>query len=720
MRSPRCKAWGIGSLACCRRTALRWGSATTCRPSATPFVGRASALTGVRERLGAARLVTLVGIGGIGKTRLALRLAARAVDEMPDGAWWVDLGPNDDPSRVAASIAQALGCRIDPKASARQALVDHLRSRRLLLVLDNCEHVLEAAAREIEALLDAAPGLLVLTTSREALGLPGETVMPVRPLETPTAQSPLAAMDGFESVRLFLQAAVQAHPDFVLDDANAADIAAICREVDGLPLAVELAAAQMQVLAPHQLLQVLRERFEVLGGPRRALPRQQTLRTIINWSWQNLGPMEQGLLCAVAGCAGGGDLDAVVGLADPRSSTAEAVCGLARLADLSLITVVHGATAARYRVLETVSQFVVEKLTDCGELAALRDRHLAHFCRRTTGWGCDWGGPHDARALADADLNHENVARAIDWALSRHQWQDAATLTAHLFPWWTARTGAALGLEQTDAVLAIAPADAGGEALADLCGQASAQALRRGDIVRARAYATHLLGIAARDGNHTKQLDARIQLARCDDREGHSTLARQALEAVVADARSQALPVVLGDALNVLGLVQWTGGDLPGARLTFSESALLGRGLGRRYDAVIDTLNLAGIELECGDARAARQWLSAVAGERASTNHRYVDQMWLDLAAWLAAVEADWARTVRGIRLAERLAASLHHGRSPHWVGLRERCLAQARAALGAAGFEAAWAQGDAVSLQAALAQADAWLSRGDTTGHDE
>ena len=391
----------------------------------TPFVGRASALTAARERLEASRLVTLVGIGGIGKTRLALRLAARAVDEMPDGAWWVDLGPNDDPSRVGASIAQALGCRIDPKASARQALVDHLRSRRLLLVLDNCEHVLEAAAREIEALLDAAPGLLVLTTSREALGIPGETVMPVRPLETPTAQSSLAAMDGFESVRLFLQAAVQAHPDFVLDDANAADIAAICREVDGLPLAVELAAAQMQVLAPQQLLQVLRERFEVLGGPRRALPRQQTLRTIINWSWQNLGPMEQGLLSAVAGCAGGGDLDAVVGLADPRSSTAEAVSGLARLADLSLITVVHGATAARYRVLETVSQFVVEKLTDCGELAALRDRHLAHFCRRTTGWGSDWGGPHDARALADADLNHENVARAIDWALSRHRWQAA-------------------------------------------------------------------------------------------------------------------------------------------------------------------------------------------------------------------------------------------------------------------------------------------------------
>jgi non-specific serine/threonine protein kinase len=527
-------------------------------------------------------------------------------------------------------------------------------------------------------------------------------------------------LDRFESVRLFIQAAVQAHPDFVLDDANAADIAAICREVDGLPLAVELAAAQMQVLAPHQLLQVLRERFEVLGGPRRALPRQQTLRTIINWSWQNLGATEQGLLCAVAACAGGGDLDAVMGVADPQSSPVQTVSGLSRLADLSLITVVHSATAARYRVLETVSQFVLEKLSDCGRLAAQRDRHLAHFCRRTAGWGSDWGGPHDARALADADLNHENVSKAIDWALSMHRWQEAASLTARLFPWWTARTGAALGLEQTDAVLEIAPADAGGDALADLCCQASAQALRRGDLEHARAYATRLLDIATRDGNRTKQFDARIQLARCDDRDGRSTQARQALEAIVLDARSQALPVVLGDALNVLGHVQWSEGDLRGARLTFSESAQLGQRLGRLYDAVVDTLNLAGIELECDDAPQARRWLSGVAGERASTNHRYVDQMWLDLAAWLAAVEGDWARTARGIRFAERLAAELHHARSAHWVDLRERCLAQARMALGATEFDAAWSHGEAVSLQAALAEVDAWLSRSDSAGRGD
>ena len=473
----------------------------------------------------------------------------------------------------------------------------------------------------------------------------------------------------------------------------------------------------MQVLAPRQLLAGLRQRFEVLGGHRRALPRQQTLRTVIQWSWQTLGPLEQGLLGAAAVCAGGADLDAIANLADHPPGAPAAVAGLARLANLSLISVVHGTAAARYRVLETVSQFVLEKLTDDGRLAALRDRHLAHFMARAAAWGRDWDGPHEARALADADLEHENVSRAIDWALSKGRWPEAVQLTAHLFPWWTARTGAAFGLEQADAALAIVPPHPpdgpAGEALADLYGHAGSQALRRGEVGRARAYAARLVDWASHAGTVSRSLDARILLARCDDREGHTRAARLSLEEVIETARNEALPPVLGRALNVLGLVLWSQDDLDGARTAFAESALLGRRMGLVYDAVVDTLNLAGMALERADGPEARCRLAEVAADRAAADHRYVDQMWLDLVAWLAAVECDWARAVSGFRVADRLAASLHHSRSAHWVGLRARCVLQARQALGDAAFDGAWSQGEAVSLQAALAEADHRLSGG-------
>ena len=429
--------------------------------------------------------------------------------------------------------------------------------------------------------------------------------------------------------------------------------------------------------------------------------------------------MEQDLLGAAAVCAGGADLDAIVSLADPATSlspgTPAAVAGLARLANLSLISVAHGAAAARYRVLETVSQFVLERLTDEGRLSALRDRHLAHFTARATAWGRDWDGPHEARALAAADLDHENVSRAIDWALAKGLWHEAVQLTAHLFPWWAARTGAAFGLEQADAVLGTAPphpaGDAAGEALADLYLQAGTQALRRGEVGRARAYAAGLADWASHAGATSRSLDARILLARCDDHEGHTSAARQSLEAVIETARSDALPLVLGRALNVLGLVLWTQDDLDGARTAFAESAQLGRRMGLVYDAVVDTLNLAGIALERADTAEARLRLAEVARDRAAADHRYVDQMWLDLAAWLAAAECDWARAACSFRVADRLAASLQHARSAHWVGLRTRCLQQARQALGDTAFEAAWSQGEAISLQAALAEADVRLS---------
>ena len=679
----------------------------------TAFVGREAALAAAQRQLDAARLMTLVGIGGTGKTRLARRLAESMMPRFPDGVWWVDLASVDDTGRVGQAIAQAAGCPVVDDVEPTKALADHLLHRRTLLVLDNCEHVIEAVARQVDLLLSQVPGLTVLATSRDALALSGEATVPVRPMAVPPAGA--SDDDRCESVRLFVQAASQAHPDFTIVPTNAADIGDICRELDGLPLAIELAAAQMQVVSPSQLLAMLRERFRVLGGPRRALARQQTLRTVIQWSWEHLRLSEQRLLSALAVCVGGCDLETVLALVGPQggdiAGAADTLAGLSRLSDLSLITVAHAGQVARYRLLETVTQFALEKISDGGDdLRVLRDRHLAHFVGRATRWATGWNGPDHEATLREADCNHENAARAMDWAVATDRWRDAVLLANHLFPWWMSRAGAHGALEAIERVLIVVPIDTADPVVADLLCHASSVAMRRGQLARSRELALRGARVAGRSGVPEAILDARIMVARIDEREGLLEAASTGLGPVIDEARQRGLDKVLGDALNVLGQVQLERKDLDAARASLIESALISQRLGHRYDIAVDGLCLATLALEADDAPEARRWMRTVAASRAAVDHRYVDQMWLDLAAWLAAAEGDWKRAVFSFRVADRFAASLQHGRSEHWRRVSGRCLEQARAAIGDAAWQAAWAGGELAALRAAVSDVDSWI----------
>jgi hypothetical protein len=395
---------------------------------------------------------------------------------------------------------------------------------------------------------------------------------------------------------------------------------------------------------------------------------------------------------------------------DDDPAGARMLGGLARLSDLSLIGVEHVDRAARYRLLETVKQFALEKVGDSGELHRLRDRHLAHFLDRAARWAKGFRGASQASVLREADTDIENAMRALDWAVATGRWLEAAGLADHLFPWWAARTGAAVALAAIDNVLTIVPAETAEPRVAALLCHASSVAMRRDQLSRARELAQRCAEVATRSVQLPAILDARIMIARLDAREGLPKTALDALLPVVREARQHGLDRVLGDALNILGQVQTQLQDFAAARASLTESVLLSQRLGHLHDIAVDCLCLASLALELDDAPEARRWMREAATSREAADHRYVDQMWLDLAAWLAAVERDWARAVARFRVAERLAESLHHGRSNHWRQLSRRCLEGAREAIGDAAWQTAWNEGAHVPFDVAIDETAVWL----------
>ncbi|MFF3949839.1 ATP-binding protein [Streptomyces sp. NPDC001902] len=390
------------------------------RARLTSFVGREAELGVLRASLtdGRHRLVTLTGPGGSGKTRLSQEAAAAVAgaSAYPDGVWLAEFAPLDRPAAVPDAVLSAIGRRDTAVlAAAREVrsagqeadpaarLLEHCAQRRMLLVLDNCEHVIDAAAALTDQLLAACPGVTVLATSREPLGLQGETVRPVEPLPLPTAH------------RLFVERAAAVRPGFDADLDHTAAVDEICRRLDGLPLAIELAAARLRVLTPRQIAARLDDRFRLLtGGSRTALPRQQTLRAVVDWSWDLLGEAERTTLRRLSVFAGGCTLQA-----------AEAVCGeealelVGQLVDKSLVVVDHGAEEVRYRLLETIHEYAVERAAgDPADLAEAARRHTAYFAdfARTADSGLR--GPEQlvwaARVEADLDNVRAVLRRTID------------------------------------------------------------------------------------------------------------------------------------------------------------------------------------------------------------------------------------------------------------------------------------------------------------------
>jgi predicted ATPase/DNA-binding NarL/FixJ family response regulator len=389
----------------------------------TGFVGRRAERAGVGRAVAGRRLVTLTGVGGAGKTRLAAQVAADQAERWPDGVWWVELGAVTDAAEVAEVVASTIGVLVEPVRGPLGSVTVALADRRTLVCLDNCEHVLEGAAEVAAALLRACPEVTVLATSREPLGLPGEAVWQVPPL---TADDALA---------LFVERAGAVRPGFTLDASGEAAVRAMCARLDGIPLALELAAAWLRTLTPQQIEAGLDDRFGLLvRGPRGAVPRQQTLAASIDWSHALLEEHDRVVFRRLAAFPGGFGLEAARSVAAAGPVARGDVLGaLGRLVDKSLVVAAECGPEARYRLLETIREFAADRLEEAGEVAATRDRHLAHVLAFAEGIEPELRRDMDAWRTR-LELEQANLRTALDWGLAAPDPEPGRRLAAAL-PW---------------------------------------------------------------------------------------------------------------------------------------------------------------------------------------------------------------------------------------------------------------------------------------------
>ena len=406
----------------------------------TSFVGRQEARQQVRELIERNRLVTVTGSGGCGKTRLTCEVAGDVIDRFADGAWLVDLAAVTDEQQVAAATAHVLSVHLQPNRSVIDTVTTHLRDRQILLVLDNCEHLLEPCATITDAVLRCCPQASVVVTSREPLGLQGEICWRI-----PSLTSFDGGLDDLvrsESGRLFVDRLKLARPAYVVGEADVAAIAAICRRLDGIPLAIELAAARGGSLSPSQISAELDDRFRLLtGGGRNVMPRQRTLEASVDWSYGLLSDAEQAALRSLSVFAVGFTLaaaEAVVPHEDAGGPTALELVD--RLVNKSLVNVIDDqGSSARYGMLETVRQFANSRLVAAGEAESARDRHLAHVTEWTAGLTDRLHGPQTFATIAEIDPEFENIRTAIAWGEATGDVQRAASILGDLFIWFAWR-----------------------------------------------------------------------------------------------------------------------------------------------------------------------------------------------------------------------------------------------------------------------------------------
>jgi predicted ATPase/class 3 adenylate cyclase len=402
----------------------------------TSFVGREREMAEANRLLSQSRLLTVTGPGGTGKTRLSLQVAADLLDAFEDGVWLVELAPLSDPALVPQAVATALHVREQPGRALADTLTDHLRAKSLLLILDNCEHVIDASAQLVRVLLTSSPGLKVLTSSREALGVAGETAYRLASLSLPGVSEPLLVDNVLESeaARLFVERAQATQPSFAVTEQNLAALVQVLQRLDGIPLALELAAARVRLLTVEQIASRLDDRFRLLtGGSRSALPRQQTLGALIDWSYDLLPEAERTALNQLSVFAGGWTFEA-----------AEAVIGtdtldlLARLVDKSLVVSEEENGEVRCRLLETIRQYARDKLLDSGQAAEARDLHLAYVLQLVEEAEPKLEGSEMVPWLDRLATEHDNIRSALEWGLDRDP-EAALRLVSGLTSFWQRR-----------------------------------------------------------------------------------------------------------------------------------------------------------------------------------------------------------------------------------------------------------------------------------------
>lgn len=613
----------------------------------TSFIGREQEKDELTELLVGTRLLTLTGVGGCGKTRLALEVGRLVYDRYPEGVWLVDLATITDPDLVPQAIATIVSVPESPGQSALATLSTVLKSRRTLLLLDNCEHLLGACAHIANTLLLACPGLQIVATSREALGVVGEVCrgvpsLPVPPPEPRTGNS----VADYAAVQLFVDRARAVQPTFDISERNAAAIGQICRRLDGIPLALELAAALVRALSVEQLAARLDQRFQLLtGGNRAALPRQQTLRAAVDWSYALLTEAERALFARLSVFAVDWDLEAAETVCAGDGIVREQVVKLLlHLVDKSLVVPSDAITGDdRYRLLETLRQYGRERLLESGESDAVRSRHASYYVALAERAEPELDRSRQAEWIERLALEQGEIRAALEWLVARGEIQEALRLAGVMSRFWEIRGHLREGRARLEQLLTLTATSAPTVVRAEALDAAGVLALYQVDFAAARALFKESLAFYRRHKHLPRAAWVIIHLGwMCHD-SGRYRAARRFLDEALTVCHQVDDRRGIARCFTILGMIAESELDLAAARSYHERSLALNREVGDRWGAAwaLDNLGrtlLAEAELGRADARAAEELLEdAVATWRELGERRHLAYSMSDLAtcsAW--------------------------------------------------------------------------------------
>ncbi|HEY1328193.1 MAG TPA: winged helix-turn-helix domain-containing protein [Casimicrobiaceae bacterium] len=676
----------------------------------TRFIGREKALDDCAGLLDGTRLLTLSGIGGCGKTRLAQELAQRRLTAFPDGVWFVDLGPLQEARRVSATVAATLGVK-NAADDALDRISSHLEARRALIVLDNCEHVIDAAVESIDAILQAGDDVKVLATSREALGMSGEQIFAVRSLSLPATDDP-ADIARSEAVRLFVDHARLVLPDFAVDARNASAIADICRRLDGIALAIELAAARVRVLTLDDIRARLSDRFRLLTGGQRAMPRHQTLQATMQWSHDLLTPREQRLFRRLAVFAGGCTLDAAFDVTADGGDEYDTLERLTALHDKSLVFVDRDTqTQPRYRMLETVRQYAEERLNEAGEGDDVRDRHLVHYVTLAERAEPELLGAGQAAWYALLAREQENIMAAHAWCGQAQQGGELALrLCAALARYWYATTQHLTGRRLATEALAIAPDGADPLLRAKALDGLAYFCLRLGRYDEGLAHVTGAIAAARDAGDMGLAAAAMVLAGALKHGAGLHEEALAQFERGYEAAASARHPKAISSAINGLAEAHRVRGDLALACELYERAIKLDRERGDLRALMMTLSNLTCARIDLGDMAAARAAFDesvAVMGTLGSAGPMCCT---LDIAAALAEAAGDHVHALRFHGAGCTRLAATGMQLEPVDRSFVQRWADKARASLPADAAAAIEAEGRALEYESALTEIGQWM----------
>lgn len=676
----------------------------------TSFIGREREIADVKRLLGTTRLLTLTGAGGCGKTRLALHVAENLLDAFPDGVWFVDLAPLSDPTLISQTIASIFDLHESAETTAINLLKNYLHIKNLLIVLDNCEHLIAACAQLSDTLLRACPDLKILATSREALNIAGEISFRVPSLTLTDLQNlpPVETLAHYESIQLFGERASAANHDFQLTQTNAPSVAQICQHLDGMPLAIELAAVRVKALSVEEIAARLDDRFRLLTtGSRTAPTRQQTLRAAIDWSYALLSEPEQILLRRLSVFAGGWTLEAAKAVCSGEGIDAKSVLGLqSQLVDKSMAMAEERGGTSRYRMLETIHQYACEKLADAGEADAWQIRHLHFFSRLGENAELGLHSAEQSEWLDRLEAELNNLRTAMAQALEGKAIEAGLQLASSLRSFWYMRGYLSEGSEWLKRMLSESESVSPRLKAKAFCVSATL-ARNQGELGRASAFGEQSLVLYRQLGDERGIADALNELGVTAHQGGDRVRAVNLLQTSLNLYREIGFTWGVAYTLLWLADVQMRLEEVERAVKLWTESLALFQELGDTWGSAFALGGLGDAARRRGDYEQATKVFRESLALHLKLNHKADVPFLLESLALVAVALKDSRRAALLFGSAETLRQEITVPLSPSYEADYAPLIAQARAQLGAESFAAAWAEGRILTLEQVIAEVE-------------